>query len=71
MQKQISFDDRIDRLKKDLQRTADRHANLLGHLRPKVPEAWTDKQLEAPGNYAIADTDRALFVERSTPDLDY
>ena len=70
MQKQISFDDRIDRLKKDLQKTADRHANLLGHLRPNVPEAWTEKQLDAPGDYAIADSDRALFAERSTLDFD-
>ena len=71
MNKQISFDDRIDRLKKDLQRTADRHANLLGHLRPNVPQAWTDEELESPGDHAIADADRALFVERSTSDFDY
>ena len=70
MKNQISFDQRIDILKKNLQRTADRHANLLGHLRPNAPEAWTDKQLDAPGNYAIADGDRALFVERLTSDFD-
>ena len=44
--KQISFDDRIERVKKDLQRTATRHANLLEHLRPEKIEAWTDAETE-------------------------
>ena len=54
MKKQISFDDRIERVKKDLQRTATRHANLLEHLRPKTVEAWTEAETEDTECYRSA-----------------
>ena len=49
MKKQFDFDDRIERVKKDLQRNAIRHANLLEHLRPEKIEAWTEVEIEDTG----------------------
>ena len=54
MKKQFDFDTRIERLKKDLQRNAIRHANLLEHLRPDFPEPWTEAETEDTERYRSA-----------------
>ena len=54
MKKQVDFDTRINELKKDLQKTANRHARLLEHLRPDFPEAWTEAETEDKGCYQSA-----------------
>ena len=48
------FDDRIDRLKKRLEQTANRHANLLDHLRPDFPRRWTESETEDKECYRSA-----------------
>ena len=54
MKKQFDFDTRIERLKKDLQRNALRHANLLEHLRPDSPDAWTEAETADTERYRSA-----------------
>ena len=54
MKKQFDFDTRIERLKKDLQRNAIRHANLLEHLRPEKIEPWTEAETDDTERYRSA-----------------
>jgi hypothetical protein len=39
------FDDRINCLHKRLKQMAIRHADLLDHLRPEHPRAWTEEEM--------------------------
>ena len=67
MKKQISFDDRIERLKKDLQRTADIHGKFLDDLRPKQPHRWTCDEMGEPGGNAIEVKARVRYMGRVAP----
>ena len=48
MKKQITFDQRINQLKMNLQATADAHGELLEDLRPKEPHRWADEDMMEP-----------------------
>ena len=67
MKKQISFDDRIERLKKDLQRTADIHGKFLDDLRPNQPHHWTCAEMGEAGGDAIEVRARVRYMGRLAP----
>ena len=47
------FDFRITEVNKRLEQTANRHANLLDHLRPDFPRRWTYAEMGEHGGDSI------------------
>lgn len=61
------LNDRINRIHKRLRTSAIRHANLLDHLRPEIPQRWTYAEMGEPGGDAIEVKARVRFMGRSLP----
>ena len=48
------FDRRVTEVNKRLEQTANRHSNLLDHLRPEFPRRWTASETEDKECYRSA-----------------
>lgn len=64
------FDRRVTEINKQLEQTANRHANLLDHLRPDFPRRWTCTEMGEHGGDSIEVRARINTMVRPPLSLD-